>query len=156
VETVDYFPEKFTLPFPSAQDLATQAAADLTHALLHPQPAGPFCKVGDEQIIALKRLATIFEGAKRRKLKVVVTPPTEWKMLHLRGCRPQFHLRGWQTQLHNKCLPSQTHHHNQHQIPIEDKKHLSDVRLHHKHRMLWCDAVLGSNIICIKYDSRNN
>jgi hypothetical protein len=42
VETVDFFPEKFTLPFPSAQDLATQAAAELTHALLHPQPAGPF------------------------------------------------------------------------------------------------------------------
>jgi hypothetical protein len=37
---------------PSAQDLATQAAADLTYALLHPQPAGPFCKVGDEQTIA--------------------------------------------------------------------------------------------------------
>jgi hypothetical protein len=64
VETVDFFPEKFTLPFPSSQDLATRAAADLTHALLHPQPAGPFCKVGDEQTIALKRLASIFEGAK--------------------------------------------------------------------------------------------
>jgi hypothetical protein len=76
VETVDFFSKKFTLPFPAAQDLATQAAADLTHALLHPQPAGPFCKVGDEQTIALKRLANIFEGAKRRKSKVVV-PPTD-------------------------------------------------------------------------------
>jgi hypothetical protein len=36
VETVDSPPEKFTLPFPSAQDMATQAAAQLTHALLHP------------------------------------------------------------------------------------------------------------------------
>jgi hypothetical protein len=70
----ELFPEKFTLPFPSSQDLATQAAADLAHALLHPQPAGPFCKVGDEQTIALKRLASIFEGAKQRKSKVVVTP----------------------------------------------------------------------------------
>jgi hypothetical protein len=44
VETVEFQPEKFTLPFPLAQDLATQAAAaELTHALLHPQPAGPFC-----------------------------------------------------------------------------------------------------------------
>jgi hypothetical protein len=60
VETVDFFPKKYTLPFPSAQDLATQAAADLTHALLHPQPAGPFCKFGDEQTIDLKRLANIF------------------------------------------------------------------------------------------------
>jgi hypothetical protein len=42
VETVDFFPEKITLPFPSSHDLAVQAAADLMHALLHPQPAGPF------------------------------------------------------------------------------------------------------------------
>jgi hypothetical protein len=38
VETVEFPPEKFKLPFPSAQDLATKAAAELTHALLHPQP----------------------------------------------------------------------------------------------------------------------
>jgi hypothetical protein len=69
-----FFPEKFTSPFPSSQDLATQAAADLTHALLHPQPAGPFYKVGDEQTIALKRLASIFEGAKQRKSKNILTP----------------------------------------------------------------------------------
>jgi hypothetical protein len=74
VETVDFFPEKITLPFPSSPDLATQAAADLTHALLHPHPAGPFCKVGDEQTIALKRLASIFEGAKQRKSKTILTP----------------------------------------------------------------------------------
>jgi hypothetical protein len=74
VETVEFFHEKFTLPFPSAQDLAIQAAAYLTRALLHPQLAGPFCKVGDEKTIALKRLANIFEGAKRRKSKVVVSP----------------------------------------------------------------------------------
>jgi hypothetical protein len=76
VETVDFFPEKFTLPFHSPQYLATQAALELTHALLHPQPAGPFFKVGDAQTIALKRLADIFEGATRQKTKIVV-PPTE-------------------------------------------------------------------------------
>jgi hypothetical protein len=75
VETVDFFPEKFMLPFTSAQELATQAAAELNHALLHPQPAGPFCKVGEEQTLALKRLADIFEGATRQKSKVVI-PPT--------------------------------------------------------------------------------
>jgi hypothetical protein len=68
--------EQLTLPFPSAQYLATQAAAELTHALLHPQPAGPFCKVGDEQTIALKLLANIFEGAIRPKSTVVI-PPTD-------------------------------------------------------------------------------
>jgi hypothetical protein len=76
VETVDFFSKKFTLPFSSAQDLVIQATADLTHALLHPQPAGPFCKVGDEQTIALKHLANIFEDTKRRKSKVAI-PPTE-------------------------------------------------------------------------------
>jgi hypothetical protein len=75
VETVEFFPEK--LPFPSAQELATQAAADLTHALLHPQPAGPFCKFGDDQTISLKRLAAIFEGATRQKSKVVLPPTGE-------------------------------------------------------------------------------
>jgi hypothetical protein len=70
VETVDSPPEKSTLPFPSAQDLATRATADLTHALLHPQPTGPFCNVSDEQTIALKRLVNIFKGAKRHNRKL--------------------------------------------------------------------------------------
>jgi hypothetical protein len=74
VETVEFPPKKITLPFPSAQCLATQAAAELTHALLHPQPAGPLFKVGDEQSIALKGLADIFEGATQQKSKVVITP----------------------------------------------------------------------------------
>jgi hypothetical protein len=63
VEKVDFFPHKFTLPFPSSHNLATQVAADLTHALLNLQPAGPFCQVGDEQEIALRRLANIFVSA---------------------------------------------------------------------------------------------
>jgi hypothetical protein len=75
-ETVDFFPENFKLPFPSTQELATKAATELTHALLHPQPAGPFCRVGDEQTLTLKRLADIFEGATRHKSKVVI-PPAE-------------------------------------------------------------------------------
>jgi hypothetical protein len=69
------FPGKFKLPFTSTQELATKAATELTHALLHPQPAGPFCKVGDEQTLALKRLADIFEGATRSHKSRVVTPP---------------------------------------------------------------------------------
>jgi hypothetical protein len=64
VETVYFFPQKITLPFPSSHDLATQAAADLTHALLHPQPSGPFFQVGNEHTIALKRSASIFVSAK--------------------------------------------------------------------------------------------
>jgi hypothetical protein len=77
VETVDFFPHKFKLPFPSSSELATQAAADLTHALFNPQPAGPFCQVGNEQAIALRRLATIFEAAKPNRGSKKLTPQNE-------------------------------------------------------------------------------
>jgi hypothetical protein len=71
------FPHKFTLPFPSSHDLATQGAADLTHALLNPQPAGQFCQVGDEQAIALRRLAIIFVSAKPRNANNSLAPQYE-------------------------------------------------------------------------------
>jgi hypothetical protein len=77
VETVDFFPHRFKLPFPSSSERATQAAADLTHALLNPQPAGPFCEVGDEQGIALKRLADIFRATKLKRGKEKLTPQDE-------------------------------------------------------------------------------
>jgi hypothetical protein len=74
VETVDFFPEKFTLPFATPQDQAIKAATELTRALLNPQPAGPFCQVGDAQTIALKRLAAMFEGATQHKTKNNIPP----------------------------------------------------------------------------------
>jgi hypothetical protein len=74
VETVDFFQKKITLPFPSSHNLATQDAAYLTHALLYPQPAGPFCQVGNDQTIALNQLASIFKTAKQRKSKNTLTP----------------------------------------------------------------------------------
>jgi hypothetical protein len=77
VETVGFLPQKFILPFASSHDLATQAASDLTHALLHPQPASPFCQVGDEQTIALKQLASIFVSAKPRNTTTSLSPQDE-------------------------------------------------------------------------------
>jgi hypothetical protein len=74
VETVKFSPQKFILPFPSSQDLADQAAAYLMHALLHPQPAGPFCQVGDKQAIALRQLASIFVSAKPRNRHKPLAP----------------------------------------------------------------------------------
>jgi hypothetical protein len=74
VETVEFFPHRFKLPFPSSSELATQAAADLKHALLNPQPAGPSYQVGDEQVIALRRLANIFGAAKLKSGKEKLTP----------------------------------------------------------------------------------
>jgi hypothetical protein len=76
VETVEFSPHKFKLPFPSSSKLATQTAADLKHALLNPQPSGPFCQVGDEQAIALIRLANIFLSAKSKQANAKLAPPT--------------------------------------------------------------------------------
>jgi hypothetical protein len=126
VESVEFFPQKFILPFPSSRDLATQAAADLTHTLLHPQPAGPFCQFGDEQAIALKRLASIFASAKPRnknnklapqdgiennaphRVQTTVSPP------RVTGTDQE------------QIPPITSHHHNQQQIRIAGNKHLSD------------------------------
>jgi hypothetical protein len=77
VETVDFFPHQFKIPFPSSSDVATQAATELTHALLNPQPAGPFCQVGDKQAIALRKLATISEASKPNKVNKQLTPQNE-------------------------------------------------------------------------------
>jgi hypothetical protein len=139
VETVDFFP--------SPQYLATQAAVDLTHALLHPQPAGPFCKVGDAQTIALKRLADIFEDATRRKTKIVV-PPTEKED---DNAPPRV-----QTAVSPPRVPNTT---AQQMSPEQKKttnptpnshrrqKSLPYGQSHHEHLMSWCNAVLDSNII---------
>jgi hypothetical protein len=68
-----FFPKKhFTISFSSR--FGHSSRTDLTHNLVYPQPAGQFLKVGDGQTIALERLANIFEGAKRRKSKDVITP----------------------------------------------------------------------------------
>jgi hypothetical protein len=71
------FSHKFELPFPSSSELATQVAADLTHALLNPQPAGPFCQVDNEQAIALRRLANIFVAARPKGGNKKLTPQDE-------------------------------------------------------------------------------
>jgi hypothetical protein len=107
VETVEFPPHKFKLPFPSSSELATQAAADLTHALLNPQPAGPFYQVGDEQAIALRRLANIFVSAKPKQEIPNLPPKMNLRMVYLRGCKQRFHLRGWQARPHVK-YPSNT------------------------------------------------
>jgi hypothetical protein len=75
VETFECPAHKFKLPFPSSREMATQAAAYLTHALLNPKPAGPFCQVGDEQAIALRKLANIFYR-QNRNMQMLNLPPS--------------------------------------------------------------------------------
>jgi hypothetical protein len=57
--------------------LATEAAKQLTHALLNPQQAGPFTQVGNDQIIALERLSAIFKGALPKHMRSPSPPPAE-------------------------------------------------------------------------------
>jgi hypothetical protein len=75
VETVEFSPHQFKTPFPSSSDVATTAMAELPNALLNPQPAGPFCQVGDEQAISLRKLATIFKASNPNKVSSKLTPP---------------------------------------------------------------------------------
>jgi hypothetical protein len=51
------------IPFQPSQYLEIQAAKQLTHAILHQQPVGPCCQVGDEKMLALEGLSAINEVA---------------------------------------------------------------------------------------------
>jgi hypothetical protein len=83
------FSTEVAIPFQSSQDLATQAANQLTHAFMHPQPAGPFVQVGDDQMLILERLSAIFEGAIPSHESNTMPPPQSKSMtvIHLRGCK---------------------------------------------------------------------
>jgi hypothetical protein len=56
VVTVELFSTEVEMSFQSSQDLVTQADKQMT-------PAGPFTQVGDDQMLTLKQLSAIFEGA---------------------------------------------------------------------------------------------
>jgi hypothetical protein len=51
------------MPRMSSADNATMAAKELTNALLNPAPAAPFAIIGNDQLVALKQLALIFQQA---------------------------------------------------------------------------------------------
>jgi hypothetical protein len=55
VETVELFPTEINFPLPSSKEVATEAAKQISYALSHPQPVGPFNQLGSEQLLALKK-----------------------------------------------------------------------------------------------------
>jgi hypothetical protein len=63
VDTVELFPAKVNMPRTASKDMATIAAQELTHALMHPAPAAPFIIIGGAQLEALRKLANIFNAA---------------------------------------------------------------------------------------------
>jgi hypothetical protein len=61
VDTVEFFPQHVKMPHLSSQEMAIQAARELTHALRNPAPAAPFARLGHQQHEALTKLANIFK-----------------------------------------------------------------------------------------------
>ena len=60
-DTVEFFSTHCKMPNVSAHDAAIYAANDLIMALTKPQPTNSFILIGDDQIVALQKLATIFQ-----------------------------------------------------------------------------------------------
>jgi hypothetical protein len=54
VDTVEFFPANVAMSRTASKDIATIAALELTHALLHPAPAAPFSIIGGAQLVALR------------------------------------------------------------------------------------------------------
>jgi hypothetical protein len=61
VDTVEFSPQHVKMPHLSSQEMAIQAARELTFALRNPAPAAPFARMGYQQHEALAKLANIFK-----------------------------------------------------------------------------------------------
>ena len=66
-DTVEFFPTHCKMPKVSANDAAIYAANDLITALTKPQPHDSYILIGDDQIVALWQLATIFQHSITKK-----------------------------------------------------------------------------------------
>jgi hypothetical protein len=53
VDTVEFLPAKVAMPRTASKDLATIAAQELTHTIMHPAPAAPFSIIGGAHLEAL-------------------------------------------------------------------------------------------------------
>ena len=60
-DTVEFFPYNYNLPLPTTTDRITSAAKELTDALRQPSYPGPLPHIGENQHLALRQLAAVFE-----------------------------------------------------------------------------------------------
>ena len=67
-DTVEFFLTHCKMPKVSAHDAAIYAANDLITALTKPQPTNSFISIEDDQIVALQKLATIFQTSITKQL----------------------------------------------------------------------------------------
>jgi hypothetical protein len=65
------------MQFQSSQDLTTRSSKQVTHAFLHPQPAGSFFQVCNNQLLALEKLTAIFKGALMSHKSNTTSPQVE-------------------------------------------------------------------------------
>jgi hypothetical protein len=68
VDTLSFFPHNYPMPQLSSTERVSMAAQDMNDALKHPHPDVPFATIGDETIMALTTLATIFKNMFRKPL----------------------------------------------------------------------------------------
>jgi hypothetical protein len=68
VYTLEFPPHNSPMPQLSSTDRVLMAAQDMTEALKHPHPDVPFATIGDETIMALTTLATIFKNKFQKTL----------------------------------------------------------------------------------------
>ena len=73
-DTVEFFPTHWKMPNVSAHDAAIYAANDLITALTKPQPTNSIISIGDDQIVALQKLATIFQTSITKQISALVVP----------------------------------------------------------------------------------
>ena len=66
-DTVEFFPTHCKMPTVSSHDAVIYAANDLITALTKPQPPNSVISMGDDQLVALRKLATIFQCSIQKK-----------------------------------------------------------------------------------------
>ena len=66
-DTVEFFPTHCNMPSVSAHDAVIYAANDLITILKQPQPKNSVLSLGDDQLVALRKLATIFQCSIQNK-----------------------------------------------------------------------------------------
>ena len=79
-DTVEFFPTHCKMPKVSAHDAAIYAANDLITALTKPQPTNSFISIVDDQLVALRQFATIFQTS--------ITKKTNFRSGGARHCTP--------------------------------------------------------------------
>jgi hypothetical protein len=61
VDAMEFFPQHVKIPHLSSQEMAIQAARELTFTLRNPAPEAPFARLGHQQHESLAKIANIFK-----------------------------------------------------------------------------------------------